>query len=289
MMAGELVTADWEMEFRGLLIGGFDSPYSIVSVNGLLDLPDITTADQSRLRRHGLRAGDDFLGGRAVTVTMEVYGETDAAFSAAVQNLREALRPAVDEAPLVFQFPGITEGAKARVGARVRRIDWPVTETHFHRLDTVTVEFYCTDPRLYSDTLGSGSATLPTAGGGLAFDATPDFSFGATSTGGELSLTNAGNFPAPVVFRIDGPVQTPRIIHNGLGKELELSLTLTAGQFLILDSESRTVLLGGTASLYSSLVSSEWFDLEPGENQISFRGATTGDGSISATYRSAWV
>lgn len=289
MAAGDLITADWEMEYRGLLLGG-STDYSLVSIEGLLGLPDIVSSDQERLRRHGLRAGDDFLRGRGVIVTLEVYGDSEAAFTSAITNLREALRPGIDPEPLVFQFPSVAGGGKIQLEARVRAIDWPVSIRHFHRLDEITVEFYSADPRLFSASVSTETVNLPSAGGGLSFDATADFSFGATSTGGEFSLTNDGNFQAPVVFRINGPVQTPRLIHNGLGKELELDLTLASGEYILLDSESRTVLLGGTASRYSKLTSgSEWWDLEPGVNQISFRGATTGAGTATATFRSAWV
>lgn len=289
MTAGDLISTDWEMEFRDLLMGG-TTDYSILEISGLLDLPDIVSSDQGRLRRHGLRAGDDFLAGRSVVVVMEVYATSDALYQTAIQNLKTALRPGVDEVPLVFQLPAVAGGSKFQVNARVRRVDWPVTLNHYFRKDEITVEFYSTDPRLYATSLSTGSATLPTAGGGLTFDATASFTFGATSTGGELNLLNSGSWQTPVVFRIDGPVQTPRIIHNGLGKELELSLTVASGDYVLLDSESRTVLLNGTASRYSDLTSdSRWFDLEPGNNQISFRGATTAAGSLSATWRSAWV
>lgn len=289
MAAGDLITTDWEMEFRDLLMGGA-TEFNILEISGLLSMPEIVSADQSRLRRHGLRAGDDFLAGRSITVRLEVYGSDEAAFTTAIQNLKTALRPGIDEAPLVFQLPSVGGGAKVRVNARVRNVDWPVTLNHFFRKDEILVEFYSTDPRLYANAISSDSATLPTAGGGLTFDATADFSFGATSTGGELTLTNAGAWQTPVVFRIDGPVQTPRIIHNGLNQELELDLTVATGDYILLDSESRTVLLNGTASRYSDLTSdSRWFDLEPGDNQISFRGATTAAGSLAATWRSAWV
>ena len=289
MAAGDLITTDWEMEYNGLLMGG-ETDYNIRAISGLLDMPDIVSADQSRLRRHGLRAGDDFLQGRAVTITLEVYGSTAPLFASAVQALKLAFRPGQAEIPLVFQIPAICNGVKFQVNARPRRVSWPVNMEHFFRKPELVVEFYATDPRLYAAAVGQNSASLPTAGGGLSFNATPDFSFGATSTGGELTLTNNGTFSTPVVFRIHRPVQTPTLIHNGLGGELELGITVANGDFLVLDSASRTVLLNGTADRYYTLAAdSVWFDLEPGDNYISFRGATTDVGSITATYRSAWV
>jgi hypothetical protein len=289
MAAGDLITTDFELEFRDLLLGG-DSAYSIVGITGLLDLPRISSADQQRLRRHGLHAADDFLLERSIVVTFEVYGADETAFTAAITNLRNALRPGIDEAPLVMQFPSICGGNKFRVNARVRRIDWPIGMEQLFRIPVMSVEFVSTDPRLFGNGLESTSASLPTAGGGMTFDLTFDLTFGATSTGGEITCINDGNFQAPVVFRIDGPVTTPRIIHNGLDKELKLNLTVASGDFILLDSESRTVLLNGTASRYSYLTSaSSWFDLEPGTNQISFRGASIAAGSLTASWRDSWV
>jgi len=288
MAAGDLITADWEMEYKGLLIGG-ESAYSVSQIDGLIDMPDIVTGDQSRLRRHGLRAGDDFLSGRPIQLTVEVYGADEGTFNTAMEAIKLALRPGQPEAPLVMQLPGVAGGAKVQVNVRPRRFKVAVGRDFYYRIPNIVVEFYSTDPRLFANAIGSDSATLPTAGGGLSFNASPDFSFGATSIGGELNLTNDGNFQTPVVFRIDGPVQTPRLIHNGLDKELKINLNLLAGEFLVVDSASRSVLLNGTASRYPALVVSEWFDLEPGNNQISFRGATTAAGSCTATFRSGWV
>jgi hypothetical protein len=58
---------------------------------------------------------------------------------------------------------------------------------------------------------------------------------------------------------------------------------------LVLDSASRTVLLGGTSSRYVWLTSlSRWFTLQPGANALRFDGAS-GAGSCAVSFRSAWI
>lgn len=288
MAAGDLITTDWEIEYRGLVMGG-DNAISLVSVDGLLGARSVTSSDQPRLRRHGLRAGDDFLAGRTVVIRLEVKGSSDADLGATLAALTAAFRPGVDEAPLVFQLPPVAGGAKARIGARTRPTNIPVDLQALYLLPEVEIELFATDPKVYANDLSTASTTLPTAGGGLTFNATPDFTFGATSTGGSFVANNAGGFPTPVTFRIDGPVQEPRIINQTQDRELKLGLTVADGDHVLVDSDTRTVLLNGTASRYSDLTSSEWFDLDPGDNDIAFFGATTAAGTLSASWRSAWT
>ena len=290
MAAGDLITQDWEAEFRGLLMGP-DTAYEIQGIEGLLSLPDVSSSDQGRLRRHGQRAGDDFLQGRTVTITLEVFGADTQAFALAIDRLDQALRPCVTEEPLVFQVPTVALGAKIQVGARVRRSDIPVDTVFFYNRQTITVEFDCTDPRRYSNTVNTASSSLPSDTGGLTFDADPDFSFGLATSGGGLSAPNAGSFPTPVTFRIDGPVTSPNIVNNATSARLHLKgLTLLTGQWIILDSESRTVLLNGTADRYFYLTSdSTWWDLEPGSNSMSYAASASTTSTLAATWRSAWV
>lgn len=288
MAAGDLITTDWELEYRDLVVGG-DNAISLVSIKGLLGARSVSSSDQTRLRRHGMRAGDDFLAGKTVVVRLEVKGSTDADLGSSLAALTAAFRPGIDEAPFVFQLPPAAGGAKARIGARVRSTSIPVDLQALYLLPEVELELFATDPRIYANALSTASTTLPTAGGGLTFNATPNFTFGATSTGGGFLANNAGGFPTPVTFRIDGPVQEPRIINETTDQELKLDLTVASGDYILIDSASRTVLLNGTASRYSSLEVSEWFDLEPGDTDINFLGATTGAGTLSASWRSAWT
>jgi len=289
MAVGDLITSDWELEYNGLLMGG-DTAYSLSTVSGLLDLPDIKSGDQGRLRRHGLHAGDDFLGGRAVTVEFEVYGEDDAAFEAAMESLLDATVPAGPEIGLAFQLPGVADGTKALVYARPRKRSVNMDTSYLYKLPTVTVEFFAVDPRIYSSQESSSAVAVATTSGGLEFDASPDLTFGTTGEGGTFNAENAGHFPAGITFRIDGPCSNPRIVNQTLDKTIEIDMTLAAGEYILVDTADRTVLLGGTASRYSTLTAdSEWFDLGSGDNDIKFRASTSSGATMTATWRSAWV
>lgn len=289
MAAGDLITTDWEMEYNGLLLGG-TTDYSISQIDGLLDIPALTSGDQVLLRRHGLHPGDDFLQGRAVTVTLEIYASSDSAFETAMDNLLDAVVPGGAEIPLVFQVPGVAGGSKSLIYARPRRRSLGVNWSYYHRVPTMTIEFEATDPRVYSASESSDSVAVATTSGGLTFNATPDFSFGVAGTGGTIQATNSGNFATGAVFTVNGPCTNPRIENLTSGKTIEIDITLATGSYLTVDTEARTVLLNGTASRYSSLTStSEWFDLDPGTNEVKYRATTATGSTLDAAWRSAWV
>lgn len=289
MAAGDLVVADWQMEYGGVLFGD-SSAFAIARIEGLLDTPELRSSDRQRLRRHGLIPGDDFLNGRTITVTFEVFGEDQATFNEAVERFQGALVPCDDEAPLYFRIPGVAGGGKRLINCRPRRLSMPVDLDFFYRLPLATVQFYATDPLIYEGTEQSAISTLPTAGGGLEFDLTFDAVFGAVSTGGTIAATNEGTFDTSPVFRIDGPVTNPRIENVTTGKVLSFTGTIPEGQYLLVDVDARTVLLNGTASRYSWIDrDAVWWDLPPGTNEVTFRASTTTEATLTMTWRSAWV
>lgn len=289
MPVGDLVVADWELEYRGLLTGG-DNPIALVQIEGLLDLPAVRSADQILLRRHGAHAGDDFADVRQIVLTYELFGETDAELAGLVAQLQAAFRPGGVEEPLVFQLPGVAGGAKAQVWCRPRRRQLPIDLTFHRRLPVAVIELVATDPLLYSAVEQTGSTSLPSASGGHAWPASWPWAWGAVSTGGTIIAINDGAFDADVSFRLDGPVTNPRIESLTAGRTIAWNGTLDVGEFLVLDTKSRTVLLNGTASRYADLdSSSRWFTLAPGSNELAFRASTPSVALLSAAWRSAWL
>lgn len=289
MATGDLVTGDWRAEFRGLALGD-GSSYDLVAVRGLLDLPDVRSADRALLRRHGLLPGDDFLGGRTVDLTLEIHADDPSSLGATLDALLVAFQVGPGEAPFVFQFPGVAGGGKRQVYARTRKRSAPMDLSFVYGTARVQVQLLATDPRIYDAATRTASSSLPTAGGGMNFDLVFPATFGAVSTGGAIVAMNDGTFQTSPTFRIDGPVTNPRVENLTTGEVLALAIDLAAGQYLVIDTEARTVLLGGTASRYSSLsASSSWWDLEPGRNDVTFRASTPSEASLSMTWASAWA
>lgn len=289
MAAGDLITSDWEMEVNGVLLGG-ETAFSISQITGLLDIPDISSGDQARLRRHGLHPGDDFMGGRSVSIDFEVYADTSSDFSSAITSIMEATVPGQPEVALAFQLPGVAGGGKRVLYCRPRRRNIPIGERFFHRVPTASVQFDATDPRIYSASLSTATTSVATSSGGLTFDHTGNFTFGSGGESGSIVAVNSGTFDTGVTFRIDGPCTSPFIENQTTGDVLELDLTIAEGDYVLLNSEARTVFLNGTASRYSSLTTaSKWFSLAPGNNSLVFRASTSSGATLSTSWRSAWI
>lgn len=98
--------------------------------------------------------------------------------------------------------------------------------------------------------------------------------YGSAGTSGRLTAVNDGASPAYPVLRIDGPVANPAIEQVNTGAILTLDATLQAGEYLLIDTRTRAVLLMGTAPRRSWVrAGSTWPLLLPGSNELAYRGS----------------
>lgn len=292
MATGDLVVMGWQAEWSGLLFDGAtdQSPYQLTAVEGLGDMPELRSADRSRLRRHGLIAGDDFVKGATSTWSIRIEGVDAASTYAAANALERATIPGRAEMPLVFWLPGIADDGKRRMGVRCRHRSIPKDNAYRVGIVEAQLQFDATDPRIYEDSMHVETASLPTAGGGLDVPTAVSWVIGTAVTGGSIFATNSGSFTTPLSARIDGPADNPRLIDVTNDRALQFNTSLAAGEFLTIDSDARTVLLNGSASRYYTIAAgSEWFDLDPGTTEITFRAATTTAAALTLQWRSAWV
>lgn len=292
-MAGALITEDYEMEYNGLLIGG-DTSFGIAQIDGLIDLPDLSTGDVPYAGRHGLAAGSDWMRGRSIRLTIEVYGDTDAELSARFNELTAAFAPAHDEVPLVFQIPGIAGGGKAQVDARVRRRSGSIDRQWYYRIPVVVIELFCTSPYLFASDAASGliSATLPIyeVSGGAEFDATFDLGFGTVGTSGTALITNTGSADTAPTVTFTGPVTNPTITNLSTSEYWGYDGTVASGDTLTVDMGARTVLVNGSVNRYYLTASgSTFWELPVGDSTVRYTADAVTASTATITARSAWV
>lgn len=281
------ITADTQVEFNGLRL---DGRYEIQSIEGLAGAPEVRTSDLPLAGRHGMYPGIDLLGGRVVTITVAVWAWTEAEFKDAVQALRTAFQPgAATETPLTFQLSGVGDGI-VRINARARRLALPQTSVYWQQAAEAVIELFATDPRIYSDTLNTVTLTRETSVAGHIWPQTWPMNWGGAVASGSTIVTNTGTFPAEMVLRFGGPVSDPGVENVTTGATLTFGIGLAAGEYLLVDTDARSVLLNGTASRYSTLLAgSTWPNLALGDNDIRFTAATATDAPLTITWRSAWV
>lgn len=277
---------DYTITFAGLTIGN-GTPFQLMNIDGIENLPDIRVADSPRGGRDGEFSGLDLLAGRDITIDLVIFDSGVGDYFTNIELFKAMSLKAASESIFTFQLPGRTS---RQLMARARRRSLPVAQDYQFRYGAASVQFHATDPRIYDSTLTQVSTSLPTSSGGLSFAAAAPFVFGSGGTGGSLAAPNIGTYEAPYVIVFTGPLVAPSLEHVAQGKKLDFAGgSLAAGETLVVDSLSRTALLNGTASRYSWLTSlSQWFTLAPGANGLRFAGAS-GAGSVQISYRSAWL
>lgn len=254
-------------------ISGFDSPSIRTNVE---DLPE----------SDGAVAGDFFFGQRPVTLRGRIHGTTASARNAAMVNLQRALRGLRDDVTVKSQSSGLPA---MQVSARI--VDLKFGGGY---VKTFQVSMICADPLIYSQTenaeTATGAATVPGAAFPWAFPVDFGGGIGATLI---VSATNAGNFDAPCVIRVWGPITDPQVTNDSVDESIYVdNLVLVAGEYIDIDTGARTVVKSDGVSYYDRVrfPGSDWFRLQPGANTIQLWGSGSSGGTeIDVTWRDAWA
>ncbi|MCX5153702.1 phage tail family protein [Streptomyces sp. NBC_00291] len=261
---------DWTAEYAGLVMGEPDSPISIVGVDGLVSLPDVRSSDLTLVQQHGQYPGDDYVNGRSVTLTLEIYGRTGDEFTQALGQVYAAFAPAGAEKPLRFRFPGLAAGRTAFVNGRPRKRSGPLDLSFANRVCTLVVELYATDPHIYADALTSYRLSSPWQG-----------------SAPKLRFISPGSVPALPVIALDNAkdcVLTDEITG------LTFGLVPLAGAVTI-NSPAQLVTTGAGTGVNDRITpGSVWPEYDFGEHRLSLTsGATTRATVADFTWRDRWL
>lgn len=106
MPAGDLLTADWQVELQGLLMGAGTS-YRIAppGVQGLA-VPSVKSNDTNLAHTHGSYAGKDYYGPRLITVPLRWGGAGQATAMNNLATLVDAWEPVAADVEIWFRWPG---------------------------------------------------------------------------------------------------------------------------------------------------------------------------------------
>lgn len=252
----------------GDLLFGPGSQYAVTALLGLDDLPDIRTEDVERPGAHGDYTGPDWTAARTITLGLGLRGDSPDDLRALSIALRNATQPQQQPQPLQFLDQGIL------VYAKVRKRSIPYDAEYLWSIGTAALELYCADPYLYGLDEQSESTTAYSPSAGRTYPLTFPRSYGSAGTSGRLTAVNGGASDAYPVLRLDGPVASPAIEQVTTGGILQIDASLQAGEYLLIDTRSRAVLfMGSTPRRDWVRGGSVWPVLEPGSNEIAYRGA----------------
>lgn len=273
--------------YNGLQFDSFGqaSDIAVAEHTGLDDLPVLLTSDVHRSQDDGSYLGFDYAGERVVTLKLMILGD-EVTYRTLVDALRDAFSPRRStELPLYFL--GSTRLVFCRPTKRRPAFD----HLNAAGFGVVDVELTATDPRIYDADLTTVSVPVATSSGGFTFPITFPLAFGSAGAGGTFQLDNIGNWSSPLSIHIAGPVDNPRIEHVDQGKTLRFAGSLSATDYLDIDTANHSIVLNNQASRRGWLTSdSAWFDIRPGINNLRYAANSVAVGSVATvSFRSAWL
>jgi hypothetical protein len=222
-----------------------------------------------RPRAHGTVDLTRFYGGRLYELAGLIYGLAESDAQARLDSFEQALALTGSSVSFSFLLAGRSEAEQSDV-----RVDGDL-EYAFDSAERSVIRWAVTlfaeDPRRYS-------ATLRT----FSYD---------PSVGSSVTVTNGGTFQTPPIFVLDGPAVDP-VITDGTSSIDLTGLTMAAGDQLQVDVASRAVTLNGLARPDLIVAASTaWFEVEPGNTDISVSGSgfSTGDSLLTVTFHDARI
>ncbi|MFD9893321.1 hypothetical protein ACFWY9_28585 [Amycolatopsis sp. NPDC059027] len=165
-----------------------------------------------------------------------------------------------------------------------------------------SIQLTSPDPRRYFETKQTLTVGLPqnsttgldfATGGGLDYAASGGgLDFGPAGAIGILTVDNtAGTAPTSPELTLTGPLTTPSL--SVPGGSITYNASLATGEFLVINPEDPSALLGGTASRGYLVNPAKWsaFVVQPGSSLsigLSHSGPSTDLGTLTASYSPAF-
>lgn len=258
MPAPTLSPEQYQFTDTGVLLN--DSPslpfVDITLVDGLDSAPVRTSSTD----REGIDGGfniADYESYRTVTIEGSVYASVTA-METYLDQLKANFAPV--KTPQPFHFG--TDNGQRLVFARSTGFRYQKDQARRLGVVNFQVQLLCDDPRLYSSTAVTS---------------------GAFATTGSIVLS--GNRDSNATLTISGAKTNPTITQGS--NVFTFNATTIAGDTIVIDLESRTVVKNGTINLRPSMtITGGWYLLEPGTTNFTLGGS--GTGTLTVDSRSAW-
>jgi len=285
------LTQVYSFSFNNQTFGGANSPYQILSVDGLESLPGIRNQDDNRGYADGMFSGRDFLSGRSIAIIFNTFGTPNGASAQENYNtIQRTLLPQTQgTTPLYFKFPN-SPTSEQFVNARVRALRTTVDPNYTYGYITSQVEFFCPDPSYYNNNLQTATLNyaLPT---GRTYNRIYDLVYDPSSNSVSTTVNNIGWGTTYPTITINGPIVDPTVSNVTTGNSLTFNCTLISTDVLEIDLYNKLITLNGV-SARNLLQSGTWFGAPPGQSIFSLSapsGYVVGQTNATITWYSAYI
>lgn len=265
-----------------------------------LSAPAPTTSFTPKYQRPGSTWIPGFVERGTASFTIRAYAEGDGSWATLRRASLKMLALCQDTSrlyPLVFQSEiGNLVQQVAREGDILVK---PIKAQH--PAFEASVQLTSPDPRRYEEEWQTLTTGLPqnsttgidfATGGGLDFVTTGGLDFGPAGANGIITLDNIdGTAPTSPELTLTGPLTTPTL--SVAGGSIRYNTSLASGEYLVINPEDPSALLGGTASRGYLVSPANWsaFVIQPGSTLsigLSHTGPSTDLGTLTARFRPAY-
>jgi hypothetical protein len=284
--------------------------YLLRNTEEVLDALSTRRGGTVRQGEHGMEDSLSFFEPRVLHFTGEIHATS--------QAQRVTMQQALDKALSLGRYQSVGDGYKLvkitdedgipkQVYAKVISMPrYQLIEAGMPESRTFEFTMIASDPAVYAQELTEESAfesfqitTLTFQDGALPTFQDGDLPTCQDQTDAIVLLENIGTFGSPPMIVLEGPTTDPVIRNLTEGKKLEFSrnggVVLAEGDTLTINTALQTAVKtsGSEEENVRNRLSldSEWFDLQPGANNLTFTDDTLDDlsGRITISFRSAWL
>lgn len=281
------LTNSYSFSFNGLTFGGASSPHQILSVDGLEGLPEIRNQDDNRGYNDGMFSGQDFLGGRTISIIINTFGSGGNSAQQNLNALQQALMyQQTGTQPLYFLLPPNTTQF---INARVRGFRSSIDPNYTYGYIVSQIDFFCPDPKYYDNTLQTATLQI-SAPPGREYNRTYNLTYGFGSLTTLTNITNSGWVTTYPQIVINGPA-TNIIIGNTTTNNLLYftGLTLAPSDIMNIDLYNKLITINGLPAR-NVLTSGTWFAAPVGTSQYYLFATNVGSGTTATvTWRNAYA
>ncbi|HEX5119857.1 MAG TPA: hypothetical protein VFW65_32120 [Pseudonocardiaceae bacterium] len=248
--------------------------------SGWFGSPAIKTARADKPAAHGLFRGNEYRGGRVVTLE----GTLSALNVDALRNAQRQLAGICPDPAALYPLTVTEESGLALVA--LVALDGELLTAPIGALSVdFSVQLVAPDPRKFSISPRVQVVPLASPGsGGVRYPVGYPVSYGTPGAPGAVLLTNDGTAEADPVVTFAGPLTTPSLTRADTGDVVTYAGTLAATDSLTVDFGAGSVLLNGV-NRRPLLVADNWFSVPPQSSiSVAFRTtnlADTGDLTVS--------
>lgn len=273
------VTNSYSFSFNGQVFGGAGSPYQILSVDGLEGVPAIRSQDDNRGYNDGMFSGQDFYGGRTISIIFNTFGSGATSAQTNFNTIQGKLLPQQSgTTPLYFLLP---PSGEQFINARVRALRTTVNPEYTYGYITSQVDFFCPNPFYFDSTLQTASLSISNPLG-RTYNRIYNLIYGGGSLATTTAVTNSGRVTAYPTITLNGPITNPTLGNVTENKYLTFTGTYSNTDSLVVDLYNKLVTLNGVTAR-NLLTSGDWFSAPVGTTQFYMTGTNTLAGTTTAT------